>query len=596
MDSVFAAQFSDMFKDFVYQQQKFQEDITDVLKNIKNYIEGLDNKTPDYNENDKQPPPGLGTPPPANYKPRKVVTKPTNVIITGISDKVLDQLNDDTDITQQYTKTENKKDSGLFGLIGSLFGGIVSGLASLATGAGAAASLGKIGKMMGKGSGLFKNLAPIASKILKPLKPVFRRLPLIGTVMSFYDAYKKFKKGDPASVLSGILNLGAGVAYAVPGMGTAIGIGVDILNWMLTSKLNELQTVGGEFANFGDMFSRLGEWIKDTPFVKWFRDLGAKGIDLISDFNGQTAYDFLSHVGLVKLGEFVRDLDKMIGAAFGLTDDTGNVSSLSGWMGNWIDNTFLTPITGFFTSIGEMFGDEFEKTYDDIKNKINKQFKWVREQVGLDINADIERGNLLETRNKMILYEKQRARLKKYGYTNEQLTELLKNAPTAEERNRVLKEEIDKAKGEIEKAKNPTMMEGSTGTPKNYTRDLHQGMLQELYGAPVGTTIGKDKYGNKVYHAPLNDFSISDGNLNAIVMGNKIQKFNKNDTIIGFKSGEALVEGIETLITVGKEQIQILQEHLKNAKQNIIAPSTSNTNNYSFNVDSGVDMFRKTVN
>ena len=94
---------------------------------------------------------------------------------------------------------------------------------------------------------------------------------------------------------------------------------------------------------------------------------------------------------------------------------------------------------------------------------------------------------------------------------------------------------------------------------------------------------------------PVNDFSVAGGEVNAIVRGNKYQQFSNDDTIIGFKDGEALAEGIKQLIEVGQQQLEILSMYLDKAgAAAVVAPST--TNNYTYNVESSVSAFRKAVN
>ena len=98
----------------------------------------------------------------------------------------------------------------------------------------------------------------------------------------------------------------------------------------------------------------------------------------------------------------------------------------------------------------------------------------------------------------------------------------------------------------------------------------------------------------------MDDFAVIGGNIvelpkTAIVAGGKVQAFSGDDTVIGFKEGQALLTGITNLIDVGQQQLKVLQEYLLKDDNNIIAPSTNNNSTYNFSVESGVTSFRKMV-
>ena len=103
---------------------------------------------------------------------------------------------------------------------------------------------GILSSMLPKGIGnIVKGTANIFRSMLiglvKFLKPILGKLPLIGTVISFGFAYTRFKSGDVVGgiidVLSGLVGLlsltGVGAAVAIP-----IQIGLDVLNAFLDAK------------------------------------------------------------------------------------------------------------------------------------------------------------------------------------------------------------------------------------------------------------------------------------------------------------------------------------------------------------------------
>lgn len=112
------------------------------------------------------------------------------------------------------------------------------------------------------GGSLLKMLPNIALKLFKPLGFIFKRLPLIGSLISFGEAVSDFSNGK---WLSGILNICSGIATFVPGIGTAISLGIDLINMFLNSDTGQsiMSSVGDAFSSVGDWLSGLWDWIVD---------------------------------------------------------------------------------------------------------------------------------------------------------------------------------------------------------------------------------------------------------------------------------------------------------------------------------------------
>lgn len=111
----------------------------------------------------------------------------------------------------------------------------VSGLFKPLTNIFSGASAGPVGKFIGTvGKTFSKVLGTAFTKLLGGgLKVIAKRIPLVGTLISFKDAYDRFKNGD---ILGGMISVGSGIATIFPGIGTAISIGLDVLNAILDSK------------------------------------------------------------------------------------------------------------------------------------------------------------------------------------------------------------------------------------------------------------------------------------------------------------------------------------------------------------------------
>lgn len=117
-------------------------------------------------------------------------------------------------------------------------------------------------KVLGK-MGLTGGLKLLAKGMLKFFAlPVLKRLPVIGSLINFWFAYKEFKAGR---YVPAIMELVAGIANFVPGVGTALSIGIDILKTFMDA--NGSFDEGGSFSN-GNAWntikgwgSSIGDWI-----------------------------------------------------------------------------------------------------------------------------------------------------------------------------------------------------------------------------------------------------------------------------------------------------------------------------------------------
>jgi hypothetical protein len=87
-----------------------------------------------------------------------------------------------------------------------------------------------IGRVIGNIASTF---ATLGGKLFKLISPVLLRIPGIGTIISWGFAYTRFKSGD---TIGGIIDILSGIATLFPGIGTAIGIGLDVLNAFLDYK------------------------------------------------------------------------------------------------------------------------------------------------------------------------------------------------------------------------------------------------------------------------------------------------------------------------------------------------------------------------
>jgi hypothetical protein len=156
--------------------------------------------------------------------------------------------------------------------------------------------LGKIGKfllapfkMLSKGGakGLF---GKITGMLMKFIKPVLSKIPGIGSIISFSFAVNRFKQGQ---VVGGLIDVASGIASFFPGIGTALAIGLDVLNAFLDVKSGKDKKVEGKGS-----FS-----IKD-----FFKNIVDK---ILNNFPIKNLLEFYSGVGMVFTGNFKEGFTKM---------------------------------------------------------------------------------------------------------------------------------------------------------------------------------------------------------------------------------------------------------------------------------------------
>jgi hypothetical protein len=145
-------------------------------------------------------------------------------------------------------------------------------------------------KMLGKGGakGIF---GKILGMMFKFIKPVLKRIPGIGSLISWGFAISRFKKGD---VVGGLIDVASGIATIFPGIGTGISIGLDVLNAFLDMKKGKEEKVepGGAPGGIGAFFGK----IKDK---------------IMNNFPIKNLVEFYTGVGKVFKGDFKEGFTQM---------------------------------------------------------------------------------------------------------------------------------------------------------------------------------------------------------------------------------------------------------------------------------------------
>jgi hypothetical protein len=121
-------------------------------------------------------------------------------------------------------------------------------------------------KLGGKaaGKGLFGTITKLFGKLLKP---ILKRIPGIGSLISWGFAISRFKSGD---LIGGLIDVASGIATLFPGIGTGISIGLDVLNAFLDSKKGKEGEVkpAGAPGGIGAFFGKIKDKIMNNFPIK----------------------------------------------------------------------------------------------------------------------------------------------------------------------------------------------------------------------------------------------------------------------------------------------------------------------------------------
>ena len=227
-----------------------------------------------------------------------------------------------------------------------------------------------IKKMAAAGATLLPKLAgSISSLVAKPLALVLKKIPFIGPIISFGLAVSDFING---STLSGVLNVLAGLAglvdFVAPGIGTAIAIAIDALNFFLTSTdtgKEVTSSIGNFFGNIGstigDFFTGLFDWIANAGkaiaekiIAVWdsIRGFASSSISFIVD-SITTFFGNIAATVWEKITNFFVNIKNSL-----LAWVTGSISQLSAGF-NILDNLLsgslfqrLSEASGFIKELG----------------------------------------------------------------------------------------------------------------------------------------------------------------------------------------------------------------------------------------------------
>jgi hypothetical protein len=266
--------------------------------------------------------------------------------------------------------------------------------------------LGKIGKFLlapfkkiaGKGGSkaLFGTIGKLFSKTLKPL---LKRIPGIGSLISWGFAVSRFKKGD---LVGGLIDVASGLATLFPGIGTGISIGLDVLNAFLDVKKGKpddaVKPAGSGF-KLSSMFGKIKDKIMNNfPIKNLVNFWGGAGKIMTGDFKGGFS-QMASTIPFMKpLADFLFD-SKDEGAIEGASNKGNDMGS----MFMKIKDKLLIKILNFLPSsilgvsvrarAAKLVGIDLGAIQDDpemVANSIKAEIQEERERVTRSENGDNE--------------------------------------------------------------------------------------------------------------------------------------------------------------------------------------------------------------
>lgn len=200
--------------------------------------------------------------------------------------------------------------------------------------------LGDALKILGK-TGLLTGLKLLTKTVAKAFAlPILKRLPIIGSLINFYFAYKEFKANR---IAAGVLELIGGILNFVPGVGTILSIGVDILKAFLDSK--GMFDEGGSLSNKNAVGTILGwgkaigKWIWDNalwiPIIGGVKRLGMAYDAFSAGSYGegikQVVLGIASFIPLA--GPLITGAEMLLGFLTGKKDEPKDVKA----SGSWVD-------------------------------------------------------------------------------------------------------------------------------------------------------------------------------------------------------------------------------------------------------------------
>ena len=272
-------------------------------------------------------------------------------------------------------------------------------------------------------------LLTMALKVTKflPVK-LLKGLPLVGSLLNFGFAYVAFKDNKPGK---GLWELTSGIAGLVPGVGTAISIGMDMVMYMFEQEEAAAEKEGKKL-NFGT-------WLKDTALnlgTTIFTKLKDGKIPLFSGF-----YMFGEGLGHFFTGDWdegLKSWERILPSFFGMGSDQDSfwngLNSMVEMVGDGVGGAWdkasewagdaWSWVYDFFSEVGEVLSSFFDGIKNWISDSLNTGKRMINEKTGInffDVEPTAEEKAMEEKSRK--LHEASKKSQAAYKWRKEQIGE-----------------------------------------------------------------------------------------------------------------------------------------------------------------------------
>lgn len=274
----------------------------------------------------------------------------------------------------------DKKGLGIAGILGALAlgaAGIGAAIATLLDNV--QASFDEIvDGVLDFGSEIASDIGSLPAMALKlarflPLKKL-KFIPLLGPLINFGMSYKAFKDGN---IVEGLWELTSGVAGLIPGVGTAISVGMDIVKMIYESTATtDGQGNKQSFGSWlGDVAKKVGSWL--------WEKVKAGNIPLFS-----AAYRLGESIGMMLTGDVsggLKNLLLVLPNFFGISGD--NLNSIIGMFDAFMGSETGQKVSAGLSKAGDFISDLFTKMGEGISEFFTNIKNWVSGKIDEGINA-----------------------------------------------------------------------------------------------------------------------------------------------------------------------------------------------------------------
>lgn len=270
------------------------------------------------------------------------------------------------------------------------------------------ATLKMIPKMFKTVSGVISLLTKVGGFVFKGLGKTLKFIPGVGTILSLAYMVDRLKAGD---YFGAILEFAAGIAYFFPGPGTAIGIGIDVLNTFLDYKQSQPDNKGlGKSEIVVGLMEQAVEWFKGKFGVERLYQIPvigpmmkiAKGLTMLSTDPSEGMKTVLK--GIFAFNPITQIANAVSFIDFLMNGDVANDPNVGGSISNWFNSDiWIDKIGGFITGIVDIVTEKVGWIFGQIKSAMEWMFGKAESEM-TSAEKEIESANRKSSHNRQQSY------------------------------------------------------------------------------------------------------------------------------------------------------------------------------------------------